>query len=514
MDSGGMAEAGFPASVEEDGGSFLPFLLLVAAVAAVWWFWSNSTGSSPSAGSASTPVPDAEELRRKRLEALQASQAQQAATPKTVAEVPPAGEAVPAKPAKREEAKADAPAKAPPPEDAKAKAPSDGLRKRTPAPEIQKASVPAAPAKDVPASIKENVPPPATPQRFALRARGTLQGASVLRSVDGLEASTTVEKLQAMVHKAFMPAAAGHTLRIFFSGKELKDPSQSLQHLGLTDNACLQVMFVAKPAEPAVVSAAASEKRDAPTSQSLKVRLQSTINGNACAQVVEELTTASTVLDLEGFALSVFDAGKGMKPRLFFMGRELKEGDAFLGHIGLKTSSTATVQVMFAPGDPRAEARKPAAAKVLGSTSSTGPVSPVNPTALAAAAGAAQAETGEAVMAAAEAAGCNVSALLGGPGDAPSGEETPVDPSEAWRAMAGLEEQLARETDFSEDASVRQASTLLRQMLTTAAHDSNPALIQMAQAMVPDLKKIWGFEPTREHLKGLLALKAGSAGSR
>ncbi|CAE7933608.1 unnamed protein product, partial [Symbiodinium sp. KB8] len=41
----------------------------------------------------------------------------------------------------------------------------------------------------------------------------------------------------------------------------------------------------------------------------------------------------------------------------------------------------------------------------------------------------------------------------------------------------------------------------------TAAHESNPALIQMAQVMVPDLKKIWGFEPTRDHLKGLLAMK-------
>ncbi|OLQ05843.1 hypothetical protein AK812_SmicGene10932 [Symbiodinium microadriaticum] len=89
----------------------------------------------------------------------------------------------------------------------------------------------------------------------------------------------------------------------------------------------------------------------------------------------------------------------------------------------------------------------------------------LSPEAFATAAGAAQAETGNAVMAAAEAAGCNVSALMGG-SSAESGGAEEISPAEAWRAMAALEEQLARETDFSEDASVRQASTLLRQMLT------------------------------------------------
>ncbi|CAE6942707.1 unnamed protein product [Symbiodinium natans] len=103
---------------------------------------------------------------------------------------------------------------------------------------------------------------------------------------------------------------------------------------------------------------------------------------------------------------------------------------------------------------------------------------------------------------------------MGGAGAQPEGQGAEeASPGEAWRAMAALEEQLARETDFSEDISVRQASTMLRHMLTTAAHDSNPALMQMAQTMVPDLKKIWGFEPTRDHLKGLLAMKAGSSAS-
>ncbi|CAJ1375610.1 unnamed protein product [Effrenium voratum] len=112
------------------------------------------------------------------------------------------------------------------------------------------------------------------------------------------------------------------------------------------------------------------------------------------------------------------------------------------------------------------------------------------------------------VLAAAAAAGCNVSALVGGAGASAEGEDA-ASPAEAWRAMAGLEEQLSRESDQSEEASVRQASAVLRQMLTTATHDTNSGLMQFAQSAVPDLKKIWSFPPTREHLKGLLAVKAG-----
>ena len=117
--------------------------------------------------------------------------------------------------------------------------------------------------------------------------------------------------------------------------------------------------------------------------------------------------------------------------------------------------------------------------------------------------------TNEAVLAAAAAAGCNVSALQG-TGEATVG--TTGTPAEAWRAMAGLEEQLSRETDMSEEQSVRQASGMLRQLLTTATHDDNPGLMQFAQSAVPDLQRIWSFEPTREHLKGLLAMKAQNQG--
>eukprot|EP00913_Durusdinium_trenchii_P012644 g11874.t1 len=95
--------------------------------------------------------------------------------------------------------------------------------------------------------------------------------------------------------------------------------------------------------------------------------------------------------------------------------------------------------------------------------------------------------TNEAVLAAAAAAGCNVSALLGNsPEPAPGEGTTPA-----------------------EEPSVRQASAMLRHLLTTATHDNNPGLMQFAQSAIPDFQKIWSFEPTREHLKGLIATKVG-----
>ena len=59
-----------------------------------------------------------------------------------------------------------------------------------------------------------------------------------------------------------------------------------------------------------------------------------------------------------------------------------------------------------------------------------------------------------------------------------------------------------------------EASAMLRQLLTTATHDSNPALMQFAQSAVPDLQKIWGFEATREHLRGLLAQAGAKKGRK
>ncbi|CAE7241162.1 guaA [Symbiodinium sp. CCMP2592] len=365
MDEGGLADVG-AMPPEEEGAGFLPFLLLIVLVGAGWWFWSNSSAQTSAGTATAAPKPNPEELRRKRLEALEASMTSQqpAATTPAAAEAPSSATTATAK---TPEAAAPAPPAAEKPavekpaaEKPKPKMEEEGLRKRV-VPEVQKAPVPApAPAKEAPVSAKENTPPPAAPERFALRARATLQGASVLRNLEGIEASTTVQRLRDMVQKAYLPDAKGQNLRIFFNGKELKELGLSAKQLGLGENACLQVMFSSPSAAPADSPAAAVTP---PAAEGLIVRLQGTVGGRTCSHMIEELTTASSVLDLEGLALGAFEPGPEMKPRLFFMGRELKEAETFLGHVGLKTKSTATVQVMFAAGEPRAVAKAPAAQK-------------------------------------------------------------------------------------------------------------------------------------------------------
>mmetsp|Transcript_55370 Transcript_55370/g.154231 ORF Transcript_55370/g.154231 Transcript_55370/m.154231 type:complete len:371 (+) Transcript_55370:41-1153(+) len=106
------------------------------------------------------------------------------------------------------------------------------------------------------------------------------------------------------------------------------------------------------------------------------------------------------------------------------------------------------------------------------------------------------------VFAHAEAAGCNPTALFQGGAAIPAAEATAGD---AWEAMALLESQLSRADDFSEDAMSRQAAGMLRQMLTSLVQTGNPAMLTMAQAMMPDLGKIWANESTREYLQALLA---------
>lgn len=112
------------------------------------------------------------------------------------------------------------------------------------------------------------------------------------------------------------------------------------------------------------------------------------------------------------------------------------------------------------------------------------------------------------VLAAAAVVGVDPAVLLRG---ASSGAE------EAWEAMAMLESQLARADDFSEEAGVRQASQMLRQMLAVLTQGGNPAMLAMAKTMVPDIGKIWANESTREYLSGLLSSSSscitGSTGS-
>jgi len=112
------------------------------------------------------------------------------------------------------------------------------------------------------------------------------------------------------------------------------------------------------------------------------------------------------------------------------------------------------------------------------------------------------------VLSVAEVVGCDPAALLQG---ANSGAQlvsqgvSPASAEDAWEAMAMLESQLARADDPSEAANVRQASQMLRQMLAMMTQGSNPAMLSMAHAMVPDIGKIWANESTREYLFGLLS---------
>jgi len=119
------------------------------------------------------------------------------------------------------------------------------------------------------------------------------------------------------------------------------------------------------------------------------------------------------------------------------------------------------------------------------------------------------------VFANAAAAGCNPTALFQGMSGAIAAPTGEVSAEDAWEAMALLESQLARADDFSEDAPTRQASGMLRQMLTTLTQTGNPAMLSMAQAMMPDLGMIWANESTREYLKDLLAAtpESGSTGT-
>jgi len=336
--------------------------------------------------------------------------------------------------------------------------------------------------------------------------------------VDGLKADTTVEQMRLKMREAFPEAdASGFKMRLFFNGKEVKNLSAEIRSLGIGSGATVQVMFsseqgsaaaavpaaaqkeVARAAEPAGSSAGGTHPSSSSSSKALplstepiSVRAQGTLGGVPTTHLLEGLSTTSTVAELQERVSQAFSPGDDVRPRLFFMGKELKDGNAALGHAGLKPGTTS-VQVMFAAGQPRSG-------------------SAANAAALAAAAGVVgtsqQADTGNAVMQAAEAAGLNTTLFQGGSSQAAGAGLEDASPEAAWRAMAALEEQLARENVMSEEASVRQASGILRQMLTTATHADNPALMQFAKGALPDLGKIWNFGPTREHLTGLLAMKA------
>lgn len=334
-------------------------------------------------------------------------------------------------------------------------------------------------------------PAATTPVPFVLKARGIYRGSSSVRTLEGLSSSSTVGALVECASEAFA-LEKGERLRLFYTGKELTNPRTTLETLGVAAGAVLQAMFIAAPAPIAAAALAAEAPAAvAPAPQAagiddsatdalrvvvrfeqegplFAIRAQGTLTGGAPqSHAIEDVHAATTVLELESEVLRLFGAGEDVRLRLFFMGRELKDADLRLGLAGLKSGSS--VQAMFVPGTARS---LPAGASLP------------RPAATLPAAAAAAADT--------EAA-------------------APVSPADAWQAMAALELQLQRRNDASEEASVRQMTEVLRSMLATVVHGNNPSLMQFASVMVPDIHKIWNFEPTREHLRGLLA-EAGGAG--
>lgn len=116
------------------------------------------------------------------------------------------------------------------------------------------------------------------------------------------------------------------------------------------------------------------------------------------------------------------------------------------------------------------------------------------------------------VFANAAAAGCNPGVLFQGAG-AQGPLPTEAVAEDAWEAMALLESQLSRADDVSEDAASRQAATMLKQMLTMLVQQPNPAMLTMAQSMMPDLGKIWSNDDTRSYLHDLLTAPNDNVGT-
>lgn len=239
------------------------------------------------------------------------------------------------------------------------------------------------------------------------------------------------------------------------------------------------------------------------------LRVQGTLRGAIETRTVENLHGYMTVVDLEDRIAEAFGTGDGVRLRLFFMGRELKEADVRLAAVGLK--SGATLNIMFVPGSVR---RRPATAATAAPAAPGGAPSSPSGTAAGATAEAVPLPTTSGVTAEALPLPTIGGTALGlGPHPQGVAAAPPVSPAEAWQAVAELEVQLARGSDPTEEPMAQQAAMVLRQMLSTLAHDANPALVQMAQLMVPDFSKIWNFEPTRDHLTRLLAPPEAAEGS-
>lgn len=360
-----------------------------------------------------------------------------------------------------------------------------------------------------------------TLQEYAVRVRGTLSGATTIKTVGGLSPSTSVEELHNLVRIAFGPQAQDCRLRLVFNGKELKNSDVQVSSMGITTDSLIQAMFlsdaakVATPPSPPVATSEASpgtaglessteiagntvtsnsSMRDTTAMVPFAIRVNGTFRGSPVVHMIEDLVASTSVRDLHDRVIAAYEAGTDVHLRLFYMGKELKDPTVPLSTVGLKPGVTVIATFANKPKleTPMAGQSSDAAAPNAGAQQQVPGLTP---------------ET--------MAAACNL--FPGGnptnaslaTADATNSGPVSISPEEAWRAMAGLEEQLSRVDDTSEVAQVKQAAAILRQMLVTVTHDNNPALLQLAQTIVPDFSKIWNYEPTRDHLRGLLQPNAG-----
>eukprot|EP00933_Yihiella_yeosuensis_P007000 TRINITY_DN11186_c0_g1_i1.p1 TRINITY_DN11186_c0_g1~~TRINITY_DN11186_c0_g1_i1.p1 ORF type:complete len:613 (+),score=164.78 TRINITY_DN11186_c0_g1_i1:51-1841(+) len=517
--AGGQLDRGEPAFSSDAVGMWA---LIIGAAFIAWLIFRSGSSSSGrsgdrSGGGTATSAGDAEALRRRRLEALSSSSTTTASATSDATSASKATEAAPTSAATTSSMPTSTSTATTSTTSAAAVASSAATSSGTTS-ELRQRSSAAKDGTEAPSSTSSSAAKTSKAQSdgpFAVQVRGVLGGSQKVKDISGLTASSTTTELQDRVFEAFGPEASGCRLRLFHLGKELKIAQNQIGTLGMGAGATVNVMFIgetqdqgfsasAKTTSEAPTVAEAKPRQAAPKAEKLTVRFQGALPGAATtAHVLEDITTATSVADLEENVHKVFAAGDNLRTRLFFMGKELKDASAYLGTVGLKPGSTLTIQVMFADGTSKASIPFKA--------------NQVSATAMAAAAGVVgnslQEDTAGAIMAAAEAAGCNTAAVTQGQNQSSNSNETEVTPADAWRAMAGVEEQLSREYNYAEDASVRQASAMLRQLLTTATHGNNPGLMQMAKGALPDIDKIWNFQPTREHLVGLLASSAASAAS-
>mmetsp|Transcript_17725 Transcript_17725/g.41223 ORF Transcript_17725/g.41223 Transcript_17725/m.41223 type:complete len:534 (+) Transcript_17725:42-1643(+) len=503
---------------DEDG---LP-LAIAAAVALVaftaWWFLGGSGRSTVAPVAA-----DAAELRRLRLAALSKTTAPSEHT-STADNTPAAGAQV-------SQVKAEAKSAAKPPTEPKnsaevqakkstsdrATSSSESSAPRTlvegvasPKTDKQEKHVEAAPASADSSTPKEQKPAPAPapkeePSSFEVRIRVAVQGSSTAKQVQVLECSGAMT-LRELRDRALQDVVDASKARLFFKGAELRDLTLSLQRLGIGAGAMVQVSLPGSPHEEDIfrgppAGADTSKSRSAPSatsrapaavavsvpSEPFSLRAQGTFKGSSAAHTLEKLDATMTVVDLEEIVADVFASGDE-RLRLFYMGRELRDAEATLGAAGLKPG--ATVQVMFVPGQQRRRStNRPVRPEEIPTTSAL--------------------DGGDAGAVPAQLAGVGASdAQQTGTASSPPQESEPSSPAEAWSAMANLEEQLSRASDTSEEVTVRQSAQMLRQMLggilATLTQEDNPALLQTAQALVPDLAVIWAYEPTRERLLHLV----------